>query len=91
MTVFWIIARIWLSVEYCFPGKNSSFPTTIGAMALLWNMARIRLYAVMASCRSVSVDSQFMLITGGSVVSADLMVTLPREVVAVTLAMMVAY
>lgn len=51
----------------------------------------MRLYAVMASCRSVSVESQFGLITGGSAVSADWIVMLPREVGARMLAMMVAY
>lgn len=71
------------------PGKYSS-PITILCSAGVAHKARKRLKPAMATSLSVGAVSQFGLMTGGSDVLLEVMLTVPREIGATSAAAMVA-
>lgn len=68
-------AKIWASVSIKGPGMNSG--PTVTSLALAHSRSRLK--ACIAICWSVVEEYQFGLITGGSLISADEIVTFPRE------------
>lgn len=71
--------KISSSLSILRPGKYSG-PERTETIASLWKASRMRLYVATATFWSVSVSSQFGLMIGGSAMSDELMVTLPRDV-----------